>query len=73
MPVPAAPLNAPIVLSRRDSSELAQKTRQPIQNISLLSPPMMSGMSRFEHVSMLNKMGALWPELVLRQSSPQWA
>jgi hypothetical protein len=55
MPVVAAPLSSPMVLSRRDSSELAQKTRQPIQYISLLSPSMMSGMSGYKHVTMLNK------------------
>jgi hypothetical protein len=32
--------DSPVVLPRGDSSELTQKSRQPIQNISLLSSPM---------------------------------
>jgi hypothetical protein len=54
MPVAAAPFSSPMVLSRPDSSELAQKTRQPIQYISLLSPAVVSRISGYQHVAMLN-------------------
>jgi hypothetical protein len=41
MPV-AASSNSPVLLSRGNSSEFTQNFGQPIQNISLLPPPMMS-------------------------------
>jgi hypothetical protein len=54
----AAPSSSPIVPSRGDSGEIIKNFQQPIQNVSLLTPPMMSRMSAYQHVALLNML--LW-------------
>jgi hypothetical protein len=69
----SAPFDSPMVTSGGEGSELTKKSLQPIQNISLRPPSMMSRMSGYEHVTTLNEATASWPAAILRQSSPSSA
>ena len=67
----SAPFDAPMVTSGGYSSEPTQHSCQPIQNISLRLPSMMSRVH--EHVTTLKKASVSRSAAILRQSSPSSA